>query len=72
MPTRRSALADSGGLGAKLYVLEVLYALRLGQTAFYDSLRTAVMTTRATSLGCEIMTTCEAPSTSVTVAPMRP
>jgi hypothetical protein len=33
--------------------------------------RTAVMTTPATSLGWEIMTTCEAPSISVTVAPMR-
>ena len=32
---------------------------------------TAVMTTSATSLGWEIMTTCEAPSISVTVAPMR-
>ena len=34
-------------------------------------LRSAVMTTFATSLGWEIMTTWEAPSTSVTVAPMR-
>ena len=33
--------------------------------------RTAVMTTSATSLGWEIMATCEAPSISVTVAPMR-
>lgn len=32
---------------------------------------TAVITTSATSLGWEIMTTCEAPSISVTVAPMR-
>jgi hypothetical protein len=37
----------------------------------YDSLWTAVMPTSATSWGWEIMTTCEAPSTSVTVAPMR-
>ena len=33
--------------------------------------RTAVMTISATSLGWEIMTTCEAPSISVTVAPIR-
>ncbi len=33
--------------------------------------RTAVMTTFATSLGWEIMETCEAPSISVTVAPAR-
>jgi len=33
--------------------------------------RAAVMTTSATSLGWEIMTTCEAPSISVTVAPIR-
>src|SRR5262249_27229942 len=32
---------------------------------------TAVMTTSATSLGWEIMTTCDAPSISVTVAPIR-
>jgi hypothetical protein len=33
--------------------------------------RTAVMTTSATSLGWEIMATCDDPSISVTVAPMR-
>ena len=33
--------------------------------------RTAVLTTPATSLGWEIMATCEAPSISVTAAPMR-
>jgi hypothetical protein len=33
--------------------------------------RTAVMTTSATSLGWEIIATCEAPSISVTVAPIR-
>ncbi len=33
--------------------------------------RAAVMTTAATSLGWEIMTTWEAPSTSVIWAPMR-
>jgi hypothetical protein len=33
--------------------------------------RTAVMTTSATSLGWEIITACEAPLISVTVAPMR-
>ena len=43
----------------------------LDQAGCAAQARRALLTTSATSLGWEIMTTCEAPSISVTVAPMR-
>jgi hypothetical protein len=48
-----------------------LRAFDAGQAGWDAQARTAVMTTSATSLGWEIMTTCEAPSISVISAPMR-
>ena len=42
-----------------------------GQPDWPAQARTAVITISATSFGCEIMTTCEAPSISVVCAPMR-